>query len=99
MLGRTVICFLVMTLVFLPLSCTKLPEWTSLKEGDIGVEKLVDVNSIPSKWGKLISVSNRPDIADVFQLWFQDKDGNVRMAVYKMSLNRLFPKAILIPQK
>ncbi len=99
MLGRVGICFLVMTLIFLTSSCTRLSEPTALEEGEIAVEKMTDVDSIPSKWGKLVSVSNRSDWPHVFQLWFQDEDGNVRMASYNMSRSRLLPNAIVIPQK
>jgi hypothetical protein len=98
MARRKVVCFLV-TVFLLPLSCTELPEHTPLEEGDIAVEKMANVDSIPSAWGSLVAVTNRPDVAHVFQLWFQDQDGNVHMAVYNMPLNRLLPNAILIPQK
>lgn len=98
MLLRTAMCFLAIVFL-LPLSCTELPDRTPLEEGAIAVEKMENVDSIPSAWGSLVSVTNRPDVAHVFQLWFQDEDGNVRMAVYNMPLNRLLPSAILIPQK
>ena len=93
-------CFglLVIALLF-PLACTELPERLPLEEGAIAVEKMQGADSIPSDWGSLVAVTNRPDVSHVFQLWFQDEYGNVRMAVYNMSLNSLLPNAILIPTK
>lgn len=99
MLRRGKMCLLVVALVLLAISCTKLPDPTTQKEGGLAIEKLADVTLIPSKLGKLISVSHRPDFAHVFQLWFQDEDGNVSMVVYNMNTNRLIPDVILIPQK
>ena len=99
MLRRAGMCLLVMALVLFAMSCTKLPDPTTQTEGGFAIEKLADVTAIPSKFGKLISVSNRPDVAHVFQLWFQYEDGNVSMVIYNMDLNRLLPDAKLIPQK
>lgn len=98
MLLRTCFCVVAVALL-LPLSCTKLPERIPLEKGSIAVERMQGADSIPSNWGSLISVTNRPDVSHVFQLWFQDEDGNVRMAVYNMTLNSLLPNAILIPTK
>ena len=92
-------CFVVMALVLLFMSCTRIDAGKRPEEGGIASEKLEDVTSIPSKWGKLISVSHRPDFENVFQLWFQDEDGNLSMVVYNMNTNRLIPDIILIPQK
>ena len=99
MLRRTGMCLLVMALVLFVMSCTKLSEPKTQEGGGIAIEKLVDVTSIPSKSGQLISVSHRPDLANVFQLWFQDENGNVSMMVYNMTSNQLQPEAKLIPQK
>ena len=99
MLRRAGMCLLVMSLVLFAMSCTKVPDLETQREGGLAIEKLVDVTSIPSKLGKLISVSHRPDYANVFQLWFQDEDGNVTIVVYNMNTNRLSSGATLIPQK
>ena len=103
MLKRAEMCLLVMALVLLAMSCTKIPDqttqWKDQWEGGLGIEKLADETAIPSKLGKLISVSHNPDFAHMFQLWFQDEDGNVSIVVYNMNTNRLLPDVILIPQK
>ncbi len=98
MLLRTLVLLLAAALLT-PLACTKLPERLPLEEGPITVQKVPEADSLPSNWGSLVAVTNRPDVAHVFQLWFQDEDGNVHMAVYNMSLNRLLPSAIMIPKK
>ena len=77
-------CLVVMALVLFAMSCTKLPDPTTQREGGFTIEKLADATSIPPKFGKLISVSHRPDYANVFQLWFQDEGGNVTMVVYNV---------------
>ena len=99
MLRRAGMCLLVMAMVLFAMSCTKVPDLATQREGGLAIEKLEDVTAIPSKLGKLISVSKRPDVAHVFQLWFQDEDGNVSMVVYNKNSNRLLPNARLIPQK
>jgi hypothetical protein len=91
-------CLLAIILL-VPLSCTRLPEQMPLQGGAIAVVELADTDSLPSKWGALVAVTNRPDVPHVSQLWFQDVDGNVRMAFYNMTLNSLLPSGILIPQK
>jgi hypothetical protein len=47
----------------------------------------------------LISVSNEPDFPNWVQLWFEDKDGNVRMVAYTIGTNRLEGTVVLIPRK
>jgi len=99
MLGRAGICLLVMTLVLFLLSCSKLSEKKSPEEGKIAVVKMADNSSIPKEWGKLVSVSVKPDSTHVFQLWFQDEDGNIHMTKYNTDLGKLLPNSFLIPQK
>ena len=97
MLRRAGMCLLLMALVLFTMSCTKLSGFT-FEEGGIAIEKLEDVNSIPPKFGKLISVSTIPE-RGLSQIWFQDDDGNVRMVVFNMKANRLWGNAWLFPQK
>ena len=99
MLSRARMCLLAMVLVLFTMSCTKIPDIETQREGGLAIEKLADVTSIPTKFGKLISVSHRPDFSNVFQLWFQNEDGNVTLVVYNMNTNRLLSSAKLIPQK
>jgi hypothetical protein len=47
MLRRAEMCLLVVALVLFAMSCTKLPDPTTQKEGGLAIEKLVDVTSIP----------------------------------------------------
>ena len=82
-----------MILVVLQLSCTKLQ--TPAKEGALPMERLIQTNSIPSEWGKLISVAISPDFPRRVQLWLQDEKGNIHLAFYDMVQNRLSPDAIV----
>ena len=98
MLYRSWAFVFVVALIVLHVSCAKLPQTQSPKEGEVISEKLIETNSIPADWGKLISVVNTTDAA-MFQLWFQSEKGDVRMATYSMRFNRLEKLAKLIPQK
>jgi hypothetical protein len=100
MLTRVPVLLVLAGLILLFSSCTKISEEPT--EGDpeaIAIENISQANAVPSNWGKLISVSHRPDFENVFQLWFQDEDGNIRMAVYNMRKNRLLQSALIIPQR
>lgn len=96
MLKRFGIGFLLMALVLLPLSCTRME---GPGEGSVAIEKLPDAKSIPMKWGKLVQVSHRPEQEGRYQMWFQDDEGNFRIVTFNMRTNRLAPNARLIPQK
>lgn len=85
---------IIMILVVLQLSCTKFPQ-TPAKEGALPLERLTQSNSIPSDWGKLISVAIPPDHPRQVQLWFQDEKGNIHLAFYDMDQNRLSPDAVV----
>ena len=88
-----------MALIVLYLSCVKLPQKQPAKEGDAAIEKLTQTNSIPSDWGKLISVVNQLDSPNSVQLWFQSEKGDIHFVIYDINHNRLIPSARLIPQK
>jgi len=98
MLKRAAMCLVVMALVFPFLSCTRIDARKSVEEGGVMIERLTDQASIPSKWGNLVNVSYRAEM-DVFSLWFQDKDGNIRMATLSPRGNQLWGVVLLIPQK
>jgi hypothetical protein len=99
MLGRVWISLLLAGLIFLPLSCAKIPEAPSAKEGEaIDLVKLSNANSIPLEWGRLISV-NLSSEWRVTHLWFQDEGGTVRMALFDHRTMQLGSEAILIPRK
>jgi hypothetical protein len=87
---------LTLCLTFSVFSCTKIQ---TPGEPTIAIEKMVDFSSVPAKWGPLIFVSNRPDIPHVFNLWFQDSAGTIRMVKYNNNTDQLLPKVILISRK
>lgn len=98
MLKRAAMCLVVIALIFPFLSCTRIDTGKTAEESGAMIEKLTDSNSIPSKWGNLVNVSYR-DERRVFSLWFQDKDGNLRMATLDTRNWKLWGSALLIPQK
>jgi hypothetical protein len=92
-------CMIVMVLVLLPLSCTKLPQWETARQGNVAVETLPTRDSIPLKWGNLVSATTSPDVPFTFQLWFQDEQGNLRMVLYDIRSNDLSAAVRLIARK
>jgi hypothetical protein len=86
-------------LVLLPLSCTKLPEAGAPGKGNVAFETLTTKDTVPLKWGNLVSVSTSPNMSYVFQLWLQDEEGNLRMVIYDMRANILRTDARFIPRK
>jgi hypothetical protein len=97
MLRRMGICLVLLALVLLPMSCTKLPQWEG-EQGNIAIEKLPQVDSIPLQWGKLVSVTNLGAVAHELELWFEDDKGTLRMVVYDVRANRLYQNCRLIPR-
>jgi hypothetical protein len=93
---RLVAWTLALGVILIFFSCTKL---TTPREPTVTVEKLTDFGSIPSGWGRLVSVSNRADVGHVFHLWFQDTDGTIRVVKYNDKTDQLLPKVVLISRK
>ena len=89
----------VMVFVLLPLSCTKIPQWATPGQGNVAVETLPAKDSIPLKWGNLVSVTASPSVGNAFELWFQDEQGNLRMVVYDARNNILYTNVPCIPRK
>ena len=98
MLKRAAMCLVVIALIFPFISCTRIDAGKTAKEGGLIIEKLADRASIPSKWGNLVNV-NYVDDWHAFTLWFQDKDGNIRVAYLNTKTNQLDVDSLLIPQK
>jgi hypothetical protein len=92
-------CLVVMVLALLPLSCTKIPDWASPGQGNVAVERLPTKDSIPLKWGNLVSVTTSPGVNNAFELWFQDEQGNLRMVVYDGRTNNLYANVPFITRK
>ena len=99
MSGRVGICIVIAVPVIFLSSCTKLPEWAAQGEGDIATDTLPQEDSIPAQWGNLVSVTTSPSIAHVFQLWFQDEDGNVRLVSYSARSNSFYTTNVRLFQR
>ena len=99
MLSPTKKCLVVMVLALLPLSCTKIPQWAGPGQGKVAIETLPTEDSIPLKWGNLVSVTTSPAARYGFELWFQDEQGNLRMVAYDMLANNLHPNVRFIPRR
>ena len=99
MLGRLSICLLVAILVLINLSCAKLTKEKPAEVGEVAVEELPYKDSIPSNWGKLVTVSSAPGIDHWVQLWFEDEEGNIRMVAYNIVQNRLSSQAKVFRRK
>ena len=83
-------------------SCTKLPTLLPEGQGGIAREPLKDLTSVPPEWGNLVSVTTTTTTERgtmYFQLWFQDKEGNVRVVTLDTQTNHFTPNAGLLPRK
>jgi hypothetical protein len=70
-------------------SCTKLPESQAplpITLAKFGMETLKLDDTIPLKWGNLISVSNVNPVW--VRMFFQDKEGNVYLVWYNINENK-----------
>ncbi len=99
MLRRAAIYFLVIASVLLTFSCARLPEEPTPEKGDVAKEAIPQVDSIPTQWGKLISVSSVAQYSNWVQLWFQDDKGHVRMVPYSIQLNKFHNNFTLFRRK
>ena len=95
MSNATKLISVIVFLLFLQLSCTKLPQEPAGAEGSFPTEKVIQTNSIPHEWGKLISVTIPPNFPSGAQLWFQDDKGNIRVAFYDGSLSKFSPDVLV----
>jgi hypothetical protein len=92
-------CLVVMVLVLLPFSCAKIPEWAGPGQGKVAIETVPLKDSIPLEWGNLVSVTMTTEAGYLFQLWFQDEQGNLRMVLYQMRSNTLMDQVRFIARK
>jgi hypothetical protein len=92
---RLTVCLVMSAILIFSVSCTRLGEPGS-GEQKLVLQELTQTNSIPAKWGKLVSVSSVPDIEKWVQLWFQDDEGNIRVVPYNVSDNYLSIQARMI---
>ena len=101
MLHKKTICLLVFVVVFLfpVISCTRLDKGPPKGTVSLATEKLPALDSIPLEWGKLVSVSTTPIYEGIFQLWFQDENGKVRMVPFDIQNSRLISHAVVVPRK
>lgn len=82
--------------LLLAASCAKLPEKPVAARGDIAFVRMVAEDAIPAAWGHLVAVSNSADFGHVFQLWFEDEVGAVRVAFYDIRTNSFQSEGRLI---
>lgn len=90
-------CLALVALV-LVLGCARIEDRPEPTEGDIAVVEMPSPDSIPAAWGDLISVSNSSDFAHLFQLWFQDEEGTIRMVGYNLRTNEFQPDIRAFPR-
>ena len=88
-------CLVMAVILVLGASCTRLGEAGS-GEQKLVLENLTRPDSIPAKWGKLVSVSSVQSEEKWAQLWFQDDEGIIRIVPYNVSDNYLSNQARII---
>jgi hypothetical protein len=94
---RKAILVLLAVLVLAP-SCTKISP-PLLQTGPAMADEAVPAGGVvPQEWGTLVSVSTAAVYPGLVQLWFQDREGNVRMLVLDLTTHQ-FTNAKLIRRK
>ncbi len=83
MLRRTVVVLLLAVVVFSIPACRRLE--SPAAGGGLPHQTLLNAATLPADWGNLVSVTNAASYPDLLQLWFQDRDGNVRMVVFRVT--------------
>ena len=99
MCRQTCIWFLVVVLLVPALSCTRLPEESAQKGVMVGSEQLPALDSIPSEWGELVSVTANPAYPGWFQLWFEDETTTVRMVAFSHRTKQFDSNVIVLPRR
>jgi hypothetical protein len=90
--------FVVMLLVP-AFSCSKLQDKSASAGPALTNEMLTAMDSIPTQWGKLVSVTTNPAYPGWFQLWFEDETSTVRMVAFNHKTNKLDANVVVIPRK
>jgi hypothetical protein len=99
MLRKTALWLFIAMLIVPAFSCTKLQD-NSVPAGPALVnEQLPALDSIPTQWGKLVSVTTNPAYPGWFQLWFEDDTSTVRMVAFNHKTNKLDTKVVVIPRR
>jgi hypothetical protein len=91
MLARAGKCLGLLLVFLLPLSCTRLARFVPEAEGGVPAAPLKDLRSVPLEWGNLVSVTSVTTGTSPEQLqylWFQDKEGNVRVVIFDLRTNQ-----------
>ncbi len=83
-------------LALLCLSCTRLPQRGPEAGGNMELETLTDLGSVPAEWGNLVSAGADPTNMQIMRLFFEDDEGTVRVVVYDAQLLRLRPNVGVI---
>jgi hypothetical protein len=90
MLRRTAGTLTLLALVVLTMSCRPLEQRGGAQvPGGIPAEQVSNGLALPADWGNLISVTTSDRYPDAMQLWLQDSTGNVRVAAYSLTQNKL----------
>ncbi|MGD1047722.1 MAG: hypothetical protein ABR899_03080 [Candidatus Krumholzibacteriaceae bacterium] len=99
MCRKTGLWILVVVLLLPTLSCTRLPESSAQKGVMVGSAQLPNSDSIPSQWGKLVSVTSNPAYPGWSQLWFEDETSTIRMVAFNLQTKQLGANAIVLARK
>ena len=95
MFQRLAAVIMVSALLVFGIACSRLDEPVP-GEQSLALQKLILPDSIPAKWGKLISVCSVPGIDKWAQLWLQDEEGVIRIIPYNVEDNYLSSQARVI---
>ncbi len=97
MARRTATILALLAVVAIVPACTKISEPAPAGEA-LAVEQLPGSGVVPEAWGTLVDVGSVAEYPHLAQMWFQDREGNIRLVVLDLSTDRLLG-AMLIRRK
>jgi hypothetical protein len=81
--------YLILLAVVLVLPSCRQIQGSGSAGGGPQAETLAAPDAIQADWGNLVAVSSVAQYPDLAQLWFQDRDANIRVVVYNTTTNQL----------
>ena len=91
MVRRLILILAAVFVIFCITSCEKVPQVDYTK--DYGV-----IDQIPAEYGSLVAVTNEERYPGWAQLWFEDKDGVIRVVLFNWEKDTIQNNVKTIPR-
>ena len=74
-------------------------EKVNVQKGQLSMEKISDLTSIPAEYGKLVEITSQDSYTGWAQLWFEDEENTIRIVRVSFAENRVHEDVTVIPRK